>query len=196
MQQSCEVIKSCILTFIRSSHARYTTNPWHITHVLFKNGNDILIFSMYVKLFMITQMNNVYSPMDFFMHWLNTVMHVVSVLFIYMYIYLLTVFGEMWIVPNLDKRISVNIFYFLSFSWGSTVDTCTVYFRYVLYRYLQFGALSTTDKDPLTVTIQSIQRDLNSIIQSQSSEGLTHQVNYHHLHHPSFSPSILGPCGQ
>lgn len=184
------MIKSCILTFIRSSHARYTTNPWHITHVLFKNGNDILIFSMYVKLFMITQMNNVYSPMDFFMHWLNTVMHVVSVLFIYMYIYLLTVFGEMWIVPNLDKRISVNIFYFLSFSWGSTVDTCTVYFRYVLYRYLQFGALSTTDKDPLTVTIQSIQRDLNSIIQSQSSEGLTHQVNYHHLHHPSFTPSI------
>nr|XP_011437947.2 integrator complex subunit 7 [Crassostrea gigas] len=42
-------------------------------------------------------------------------------------------------------------------------------------RYLQFGALSTTDKDPLTVTIQSIQRHLNSIIQSQSSEGLTHQ---------------------
>lgn len=43
-------------------------------------------------------------------------------------------------------------------------------------RYLQFGALATTDKDPLTITIQAIQRDLNSIIQNHSSEGLTHLV--------------------
>lgn len=50
---------------------------------MFKNCNDILIFSMYVKLFMITQMNYVCSPLDFFMHWQNTVMHVVSVLYIY-----------------------------------------------------------------------------------------------------------------
>lgn len=57
------------------------------------------------------------------------------------------------------------------------------YLYCVLYRYLQFGALSTTDKDPLTITVQSIQRDLNSIIQSQSSEGLTHQVKL-----PLFSP--------
>uniref|UniRef100_K1PBL2 Integrator complex subunit 7 n=1 Tax=Magallana gigas TaxID=29159 RepID=K1PBL2_MAGGI len=52
-------------------------------------------------------------------------------------------------------------------------DTHTLH---TILLYLQFGALSTTDKDPLTVTIQSIQRDLNSIIQSHSSEGLTHQL--------------------
>lgn len=96
----------------------------------------------------------------------------------------------MWIVPNLDKRISVIYFIFWVFP---EVDTCTAYFCCVLYRYLQFGALSTTDKDPLTVTIQSIQRDLNSIIQSQSSEGLTHQVNYHHLHHPYSDPVVSNP---
>lgn len=55
-------------------------------------------------------------------------------------------------------------------------------------RYLQFGALSTDDKDPLTITIQSIQGDLNNIIQSQSSEGLTHQVQS-----PLWSLTGIGP---